>query len=81
MTMTKTTAIKLARSRVSDLSAIGDNYIYLTYDAGLDAWRESTQSPYHAAKAHRSQALIDAACDVLGIDAPIYDGGIWTDYI
>jgi hypothetical protein len=81
MKTNKSTAIAAARETVGELSPIGDGYKFLTYDCGVNAWRESNAAPYHVARANRSQALIDGARQFLGLDQVRYDGGPWTDYI
>jgi hypothetical protein len=80
-TPTKSSAISYARKNVSQLYPCGGGYQYNRYDAGCQAWRSSTARDIYQARASRSQALIDLACQHLGIDAPKYDGGPWIDYI
>lgn len=80
-TTTKTAAIRYARKNVTTLSIYGGGYRYSTYDAKMNAWRESCPKQYHAAVFDRSQDLIDYARDYLGLDQVQYDGGAWTDYV
>ena len=79
----KTAAIKYARENVTDLSPIGNQYSYMSFDEGLNAWRESTPTDYHSARNFRSETLIQYAREALGFkDTHIhFDGGNWTDYI
>jgi hypothetical protein len=83
--ITKTKAIKTARERVSELYRLGDNYKYMAYDPGMDAWHESWPRDYWSARASRAEALIQVAMEAMGHDDGDkyirYDGGSWTDYI
>jgi hypothetical protein len=79
--MTKTQAIKDARDSVTELYLFGDGYKHNAYDHSLGMWRESLAQPLAAARASRSQSLIDDARRARGLEAVQYDGGKWTDYV
>jgi hypothetical protein len=82
--MKKSQAIKHARSVVSELSPLGDNYTYTVYDPEANAWRQSTPLNYYQAQAHRSEALVNEARKAMMGDefTPVrYDGGRWESYL
>jgi hypothetical protein len=86
---TKTAAIKHARSTVSPLFRVGENYKYRVFDERCNAWKETHGSPYFAALNRRAYSLLWAASEFLhGEDfdsseagCPNYNGGRWTDYV
>ena len=80
--MTKTEAIKRARSEVSDIRGCPEQgYSFPTWDDACNAWREGVTSSYWGAMWNRSQALIDRARVNLGLPDLQYEGGNWTDYL
>lgn len=60
---------------------MGGGYRFSTYDAKMNAWRDSTPKDYYQAKSARAQALIDEARAYLGWTPIQYDGGPWTNYV
>ena len=75
--MNKSEAIKKARTNVTQLSPIGDQYVYLVYRPDCDAYTQSVPRDYWSARASRSQALCDYVTELLGIDYVVYEGGDW----
>jgi hypothetical protein len=81
---TKKAAIKHARSRVSGLIRLGNNYFYRTLDDRYGAWRESRPQNYFAATHARSFALLCEALEFLHgeyFEMPAFYRGKWTDYV
>lgn len=90
--MTKTQAIKQARSEVSQLYRFGDGFKYSAYDPTRNSWVESEAFPYWKAMAHRCEGLVIRAVAAMygdvskGLDAG-YDysnnsrGLSWTDFV
>lgn len=80
---TRAQAIAIARDRVSPLHPFGGGYQFAVFvpDGIHSAWRESHPAPYWVALTRRSQALLDAACALLGVEYVQYEGGKWTDYV
>ena len=81
--MTKSKAIKLAREQVSELSAFAENYRFTVYDSNRELWIESYPANYWAARAERSEALIQKAREAIGHGEQFvqYRGGSWRDYV
>ena len=64
-THTKTHAIKRARLVVGELYQWGGQWRFASYDASVNARRESTPRPYAAAQEARAAALVYAAVEAL----------------
>jgi hypothetical protein len=78
---TKSAAIAHAKQFTSAMMPNGSGWYYTTYDADLQAWYQRQPTGYSQAVSNRAQSMIDLACEFLGVDAPQYNGGKWTDYV
>ena len=66
--MTRTQALKTARTLVGPLYVVGGEYAYRTYDSDRDAWVEGGAQPYAAARRSRSDAIKYRALVLSGVN-------------
>jgi len=79
--MSKSAAIKHARSKVGKLFKVGSCYKYGHYCKRFDAFIEANSFHWSAAVRARSQSLLDEARMFLGKDLIQLGDGKWTDQI
>lgn len=81
--MKKEEAIQKARKLATPVKKIGKkSYQFKFYDRFCQKWKDAIVcGSFQDAQADRSQVLISYACEFLKIQAPIFEGGYWTQYI
>lgn len=80
--ISKSAAIKQAKSIVGKLHKFGDGYKFLTWNEEKQSWMDGGAYPYWLASWKRSQAMLDIARDLLGKPWQEYTGvGKWTDSV
>jgi hypothetical protein len=78
---TRNAAIKHARENVGQVYYFGGGYAFNVWDERVEAWRQCGPKPFAEIVTLRAQALVEVACQFLGVDPKPYDGGQWTDYV
>jgi hypothetical protein len=78
---TRNAAIKHARENVGQVYYFGGGYAFNVWDERVEAWGQVGPWLFEDIVKWRANALIEAACTLLGVDPKPYDGGQWTDYV